>query len=194
MTRAARKQAHRDLAAWCRDHGVTPNGAAWAAVKDGSRDTLTLRRLNVAEGCAARVTPDGSRLAAGIRDGDIIAGRGTVLGAPVTDPDTGNLWVTVAGADGTTDIELAPSDVVDVARVRRAPAWIQAAAADYRAARDTWEAARESGMPAPSSVPGVAGSNASMMQLEPGDYAAAYPRPRYADFVRDHADRNRETT
>src|SRR5205085_11831384 len=66
-----------------------------------------------------------------------------------------------------------------------------AAVVDYRAARDAWEALRESGQPAPSSVPGVAGSLVAMHQLEDEDFRAAHPAPRFTTFLAEHAARQR---
>lgn len=201
MTRQDRRQANRAMAAWCREHRLMPAGEVWAAVKAGCRDVDTLRALQtgrpapapaVSAAPAARPARSGRMRAAGtVRDGDILP-TGVVAGDPVTDPDTGRVWLTVRDAAGElADSEHAADALLDVIRPRRAPAWIAAAAADYRDARDAWAAGRESSLPAPTSVPGVAGSSASLMQLTDDEYAAAFPRPRYADFVREHAARIR---
>lgn len=193
MTRAERKQAHRELAAWLRENGVNPAGQAWELAKDGCRDIAALRSSNVADGCLPRRVADSGRYPSSLRHGDILTGSGTVTGDPVQDPDRGTVWVQVTRTDGTVaDLELEASTPVEYTRPRHAPAWVQAAAADYRSARDAWEQARESGMVAPTSVPGIAGSAVSMSQLEDSDYAAACPRPEFRDFLRDHAARNRE--
>lgn len=190
-TRAQRKAARRELAAWLRAHDITPTGAAWDAATAGERDVTTLRTLNTRDGASARRTADGRRTAAGLRDGDILE-TGTVVGDPVTDPETLRVWVTVRTPAGElVDVDHAPTVPLEVTRPRRAPAWVQAAAADYRDARDAWEARRESTAPAPTTVPGVAHSSASYSQLTDGEYAAAYPRPVFADFLSAHADRMR---
>lgn len=213
MTREDRRRHNRELAAWCRAHRLMPAGEVWAAVKSGCRDVDALRALagqpaaapvvdssssaapavdRSSSSAAAPARAAGKMRAVGtVRDGDILP-TGVVAGDPVTDPDTGRVWVTVRDAAGElVDHEYGPADELDVIRPRRAPAWVAAAAADYRDARDAWAAGRESSLPAPTSVPGVAGSSASMMQLTDDEYAAAFPRPRYADFVREHAARIR---
>jgi hypothetical protein len=196
MTRAERKQARRDLAAWCRDHGVTPQGQAWElAWEQGSRDVAALIAANLADGCPAKRLPDGHRLPGGLKDGDYLPDHdGTVKGSPLTDPERGTVWVILSsGPDGTRDVELAPAEPVAVVRVREAPAWVQQAAADYRDARDAWERGRESDRAlAPTTVPGIAGSGVTMSQLGPDEYARHVPRPRYTDYLRDHAARNRQ--
>jgi hypothetical protein len=201
VTRAERKTARRDLAAWFRDHALTPNGEAWrAATDDGVRDVETLRRLNAADGLTAKRLPDGSVLPAGLHPGDRLTDDdAVVLAPPVTDPETGTVWVTVTTTDPTgvtrqDDRQLPAGTPVDVTRApRTAPAWVQAAAAEYRDARDAWEGLRESTtVLAPSTVPGCAGADVTMAQLETADYATHVPRPRFADYLRDHAARLRE--
>jgi len=41
------------LAAWTRGHGVTPNGSAWKAVKDGKSNVKALREMNADDGTKA---------------------------------------------------------------------------------------------------------------------------------------------
>ena len=50
--RAARKSFNPPAAAWMREKGLVPSGAAWAAVKAGERNVRTLKALNVADGLA----------------------------------------------------------------------------------------------------------------------------------------------
>jgi hypothetical protein len=99
------------------------------------------------------------------------------------DPDDGAQWVTLE--DGR-DIRLTTRKVWLYRRYTLA-SWQRDAVAAYRDARDAREAMRESSAPAPTSVPGIAGSSAAWCQLEPSAFAAAYPAPRLADFLRDAA-------
>lgn len=194
-TRSARREWRRELAAWMRANAVSPTGAAWDSALAGSRDVAALRLANAADGAAPKRLPDGAALPAYVRAGDVLTGHGVVVADAIADPETGATWVVVRSADGAlVDVELPAGEPVDVVRKRVAPAWVQAAAADYRGARDAWEAARESGRPAPSSVPGAAGANVSMMQLEDADYRAHVPAPRFAEFLADHAARMREAS
>jgi transposase InsO family protein len=195
MTRAERKQARRDLAAWCRDNGITPQGSAWElAWEQGSRDVAALIAANLTDGCPAKRLPDGHRLPGGLKDGDYLPDHdGTVKGSPLPDPERGTVWCVITHGDATRDLELPATAPVAVVRTREAPAWVLAAAADYRDARDAWEATRESDRAlAPTTVPGISGSGVTMSQLGPDEYARHVPRPRYADYVREHAARNRQ--
>lgn len=188
----ARREANRTMAAAMREQGVTPAGRAWDAARQGETRACVLRSLNLTDGYRVRPVKD-ARPVSTLRHGDILADGGTVTGDPVTDPETGRAWITLTGPDGVTDVELEPTTPVVYTRRKQAPAWVAACAADYRAARDAWEQARESDTLAPTNVPGVSGSAASMMQLEPDDYALAVPRPLYKDFLREYASRIRET-
>lgn len=186
MTRDERRQANRAAAEWARGQGVTPSGRAWDAMRAGCQDVAMLRSLNLTDGCLARRMPDGARPASTLRDGDILTGSGRVTGAPVIDPDTRSLWVQVTREDGTVaDLDIMPATPVHYARPRPA-GWMSAAGAAYRDAVDAWQAGRESGRPAPTSVPGVAGSDASCMQLTDEEYAAAFPKPDWRAFVREY--------
>lgn len=193
VTRATRREANRAAADWCRSNGLVPDGRVWEAMRAGCRDILTLRSLSLADGRRPRGC-DGMRTVSSLRHGDILSGHGTVTGDPVTDPETGHMWVTVTAADGAvSDLALEPATPCEYVRPRHAPAWVQAAAAEYRDARDAWEAGRESDRIVPTSVPGAAGSAVSCAQLEPADYAQAFPRPLFKDFLAEHAARLRET-
>ena len=108
------------------------------------------------------------------------------------DPDTGRevVWLTLS--DGS-DVELTRRAKVWIHRTYAAPEWVAAATSEYRDARHAWEALRESSAPIPAgAVAGAAGSSVSYCQLEEADYRAAFPVPRLAAFLRDHAARRRE--
>jgi hypothetical protein len=189
MTKTERRTRNRELAETMRAAGIVPAGRAWDAAQSGETDPAAWLALNLADGLAAKRLPDGTMLPGGIRPGDYLPEHDAhAAGAAMVDPDTGSVLVPLTSG---RDIELAPLEPVQVRRDRHAPEWVQVAAADYRAARDAWEAGRESGRPAPTSVPGIAGSGVAMYQLEPGDYAAHVPAPMFRDFLRDHADRMR---
>ena len=107
----------------------------------------------------------------------------TAVGAACQDPDTGRFWLTL---DTGQDVEIRTRKLW-VHRQYEAPVWMRDALEAYRSARDAREAMRESGAPAPTSVAGAAGSQAAWCQLEAEDFAAAYPAPRLADFIREAA-------
>ena len=54
---------------------------------------------------------------------------------------------------------------------------------EYRAARDARDALRESNMPAPTSVPGVAHSGVAMHQLEDDDFATHVPAVTFREWL-----------
>lgn len=54
----------------------------------------------------------------------------------------------------------------------------------YRAARDAWEANRESGLSMAPGVAGTAHALAGNHQLSDVEYAQAFPPPRLGDFMR----------
>lgn len=58
---------------------------------------------------------------------------------------------------------------------------------EYQWERMRWEERRESGELAPTSVPGIAGSQVAMHQLEDADYRAAFPPPTFRQWLIDHA-------
>ena len=119
-----------------------------------------------------------------VTTGDYLPDYGAHIVCPsVTDPDTGSVWVTL---DDGRDVELRTRKVWTYRRYT-APDWMRDALEAYKGARDAREAMRESGAPAPSSVPGIAGSQVAWCQLERADFDAAYPAPRLADYIRDAA-------
>lgn len=194
-TRAERKQARRELADWFRANALTPNGEAWrVATETGERDPDTLRRLNAAEDRLPKRLPDGSVLPAGLHTGDTLGDGSRVVCPPVTDPETGEVWVTTDQAGVHQDTAYpAGVPLPGVTRApRTAPAWVAEASAEYRSARDAWEAMRESGAIVPTSVPGTAGGQCAMYQLSPAEYAEHVPAPRYTDFLVEYAARLRE--
>jgi len=190
MTKTERRTRNRELAETLRAAGIVPTGRAWDAAQSGESDPGVLLALNAADGLAAKRLPDGSMLPGGIRTGDYLPEHDAhAAGAGMVDPETGSVLVPLSTG---ADVALPALVPVTVRRDKRAPEWVQTAAADYRSARDAWEAGRESGRPAPTSVPGIAGSSVAMCQLEPADYAAHVPAPRFADFLREHAARRRD--
>jgi hypothetical protein len=212
-TRAERKQARRDLAAWLRARGLAPTGEVWRlADTDGVRDIATLTAAAAAANAWVKITPAGERMPMGLRDGIRVPGGGRVIGTPVTDPDTGEIWVTVGtpGAPaGARDIALDPNRTVKdqterfapapapARPARTAPAWVQAAAAEYRGARDAWEAEFER-VTHTSYRPGLIQAERRKEtrggRREVTDYLESHPAPRYRDHLsaaaarmRDHA-------
>ena len=190
MTKTERRARNREIAETLRAGGIVPSGRAWEAAQAGETDPVVLLALNLGDGLAAKRLPDGTMLPGGIRPGDFLPEHDAhAAGAGMVDPETGAVLVPLTSG---RDVELPPLRPVRVRRDRRAPEWVQVAAEDYRHARDAWEAGRESGRPAPTSVPGAAGSAAAMCQLEAADYAEHVPAPRFADFLRDRAARRRD--
>jgi hypothetical protein len=199
-TRAERKAARRDLAAWMREHGIPPTGEAWRlATDDGCRDVPTLLLAAAASGVVAKRLPDGSCLPGGLKAGDILTdtdGDATVVGSPVVDPDTGEVWVTVSttDADGVTRQDdrtyTATMPVDRIPAPRTAPAWILAAAADYRGARDSWEQEFEATTHT-SYAPGLIGRErrreARGGRREVTDYLENHPAPVWRDYLANAA-------
>ena len=145
---------------------------------------------------AMMVGPDGAdvkcfrRAARNARPGDWLPEYGArVVAEPVTDPESGRHWLTL---DDGRDVEATPRGKVWLFRQYDSPAWMAEAVTAYRAARDAREALRESGHVVPTSVPGAAGSAVACYQLEPGDFDAAYPAPRLADYIREAAAARRD--
>lgn len=61
--------------------------------------------------------------------------------------------------------------------------WREAVTDLYRAARDAREALRESGLPAPPSVAGSAGSAVAYYQLSDEEFERCHPAPRFGDYL-----------
>lgn len=127
-----------------------------------------------------------------VTTGDYLPDHGAHVVAPaVLDPDDGAWWITL---DTGQDIRITTKRVW-LFRRYAAPEWMTDALTSYRAARDARDATRESFQPIPAgAVAGAAGSLASWCQLEPADFAAAYPAPRLADFIREAAAARREAS
>lgn len=193
-TRQERKQARRDLAAWMRDHGIPPTGEAWRmATEDGCRDVQTLVLAAAATGTVAKRLPDGSCLPGGLKPGDHLPDDDvTVVALPVVDPDTGEVWVTVSTTDpdGVTrqeDRTYPPTAPVDrIPAPRTAPAWIMAAAAEYRGARDAWEREFEEETRT-SYTPGIIARErrreARGGRREVTDYLENHPAPVWREYL-----------
>jgi hypothetical protein len=131
------------------------------------------------------------RSARQVQAGDYLPDYGAhAIGPAMQDPDDGAMWVTL---DDGRDIRITTRKVWMFRRYT-APEWMADALANYRAARDAREAMRESGQLAPSTVAGISGSDAGWNQLEPAEFAAAYPAPRLADYIREAAAARREET
>lgn len=189
----SRREANRALAAWLRDQGVNPVGQAWDAARKGERDLAELSRLNLADGWGKG---DGLTRAAKVARGDFLPDYGARVHYAVTDPETGEIVLDVTrDQDGTPvrgELVLTATERVRVHRKREAPAWVREATEAYRSARDAWEAGRESGNVAPTSVPGTSGSGVAMYQLTRAEYAEHVPAPRLATFLAEYAAARRD--
>jgi hypothetical protein len=119
------REWRRELADWLRGHGMAATGAAWELVTAGERDLVTLRR---AAGDQLARHWSGTLPAGALTAGDTIDG-GEVTGDPVTDPETGSVWVTVRRVkssptdhdvvtlvESVTDVELEAGTLVAVTR------------------------------------------------------------------------------
>lgn len=92
----------RELAEWLREHGMGATGAAWDAAVSGERDLTTLRMTARTDGTLARHWT-GTVAPAALAAGDL-TDYGPVTGAPLTDPETGRVWVTTRRVkSGATD-------------------------------------------------------------------------------------------
>ena len=131
------------------------------------------------------------RRAANVAAGDWLPDYAAhATGAPVTDPDDGSVWVSLASGE---DVRFTPRGKVWLFRRYDAPAWMADALSSYRDARHAWEALRESGaVVATSALAGGDGANVSCYQLEDDEYRAAFPPPRLADFIREAASARRD--
>ena len=124
-----------------------------------------------------------------IHAGDYLPDYGAhAIGDAVEDPDDGSHWLTLE--DGR-DIRLTVRKVWLFRRYELA-GWQRDAVTAYRDARDARQALRESGAIVPAgAVAGTAGADIACYQLTDSEFAAAYPAPRLADFLRDAADARR---
>lgn len=123
--RASVRAWRRETAEWMRAHGIAAHGPAWELAATGERDLTALRRAAgdsgdpaaLARHWAGYVMPHG--LAA-----DDVTEWGRVMGATVTDPDTGAAWVTVQQLDKARtllDVELPAGTPVRVIRGKGEP-------------------------------------------------------------------------
>lgn len=110
----------RELAEWMRAHGIAAHGPAWELATTGERDLTTLRRTAADTGDPSALARhwDGHVMPHGLAAGDG-TDWGTVVGAPVTDPDTGAAWITAQQLDTArtiVDVELPAGIPVRVIR------------------------------------------------------------------------------
>lgn len=130
--RATVKMWRRELAEWMRAHGIAASGDAWESATVGERDLSTLRRIAADDPAGAGLVRhwSGYVTPSALADGDATP-YGVVVGAPVTDPETGRVWVVARrvkpGATDhdtptmvatTADVELDPAAPVEVTRGR----------------------------------------------------------------------------
>lgn len=126
--RAIVREWRKDLAEWLRAIGVTPTGEPWELVTAGERDTARLRQAAHDAGTLARHWT-GVLAPAAIVAGDTLADYGQAVGVPITDPETGGVWVTVrrvtsgqtdhdmvTTVETITDHEIAPGELLAVSR------------------------------------------------------------------------------
>ena len=115
------------MAEWLRAIGVTPTGAAWEAAVAGERGVAVLRQAASTAGTLAR------HWSGAVAPGAIVAGDmteyGQAVGVPITDPETGGVWITVRRVksgptdhdmvtmtETITDHEIAPDELLLVSR------------------------------------------------------------------------------
>jgi hypothetical protein len=128
--RATVKAWRRELADWLRGHGMAATGEAWELATVGVRDLVELRRAAVAAADGLVRHWSGTLPAGALTAGDTIDG-GEVTGDPVTDPETGSVWVTVRRVkssptdhdvvslvESVTDVELEAGTLVAVTRAK----------------------------------------------------------------------------
>jgi hypothetical protein len=129
------------------------------------------------------------RSARQVRAGDWLPELGAhAITDAIADPDDGAQWVTL---DDGRDVRLTTRKVWLWRRYELAD-WQRDAVTAYRDARDARAAMRESSQPIPAGViAGTAGAEISWCQLSDAEFAAAYPAPRLAEFLRDAADARR---
>lgn len=117
--RATVKVWRRELADWLRAHGMTAAGPVWDSTTAGERDLTSLRRIAAGTDSLARHW-SGHVMPAGLADGDSTE-HGVIVGCPVSDPETGTVWVvTRRVTTGLTDHDTAPA-VADIRDVELAP-------------------------------------------------------------------------
>lgn len=118
--RASVRAWRREVAEWMRAHGIAAHGPAWELAATGERDLSLLRRAAADSGDPSALARhwSGYVMPAGLAADDS-TDYGRVMGAPVTDPDTGAAWVTVQQLDAARtllDVELDPDTPVHVVR------------------------------------------------------------------------------
>jgi hypothetical protein len=100
--RAVVREWRRELAEWLRAYGVTPTGEPWELVTTGERDLATIRQAAHDAGTLAKHWA-GTLPPAAIVAGDM-TDYGQAVGVPITDPETGGVWLTVRRVtSGPTD-------------------------------------------------------------------------------------------
>jgi hypothetical protein len=139
--------------------------------------------------------PDGvpvscySRSARQVRAGDWLPDYGGhATTDAVEDPDDGSIWWTL---DDGRDIRHTRRKVW-LHRRYSLTGWQRDAVSCYRDARDARTALRESSASVTADIAGTAGANVGAYQLSDAEFAAAYPAPRLADFLRDAAGARRK--
>lgn len=123
--RATVRAWRREVAEWMRAHGIAAHGPAWELATTGVRDLAQLRRTAADSGDAAALPRhwDGYVMPAGLAAGDG-TDWGLIIGAPVTDPETGAVWATVQHLDAArtlADVEMSAGTPVRVVRGKGCP-------------------------------------------------------------------------
>ena len=123
--RASVRVWRREIAEWMRAHGIAAHGIPWELATTGCRDLAEIRRTAADSGDAAALVRhwDGYVMPAGLATDDG-TDWGTVVGSPVTDPDTGAVWVTVRQIDAArtlADVEMPAGTPVRVIRGKGGP-------------------------------------------------------------------------
>jgi hypothetical protein len=125
--RAIVREWRRELAEWLRAYGVTPTGEPWELVTTGERDLATIRQAAHDVGTLAKHWA-GTLPPAAIVAGDM-TDYGQAVGVPITDPETGGVWLTVRRVTSgqtdhdvvtmttvVSDHEVAPGELLSVSR------------------------------------------------------------------------------
>jgi len=103
--RASVKAWRRELADWLRAHGIGATGPAWASATFGERDLTTLRRIAADSGDDGALVRHwaGYVMPSALTSGDM-TDWGIVAGGPVSDPETGAVWIVATRSHvGATD-------------------------------------------------------------------------------------------